>query len=92
MIFDHMIVYFTSAVCIKLNIELDIFFLKHRFTQYNDEFQKKKCVTKLHKRIRTEVISAKAFFSGSLQLSAGILNIVKKIERVMYKKCKNKIN
>lgn len=42
MIFDHMIVYFTSAVGIKLNIELDIFFLKHRFTQYNDEFQKKK--------------------------------------------------
>lgn len=55
---------------------------------------KKKCVTKLYyiKRIRTEVISAKAFFSGSLQLIAGILNIVKKIERVMYKKCKNKIN
>lgn len=26
MIFDHMIVYFTSAVGIKLNIELDIFF------------------------------------------------------------------
>lgn len=50
MIFDHMIVYFTSAVCIKLNIELDIFFLKHRFTQYNDEFKKKKCVTKLHKK------------------------------------------
>lgn len=45
-----MIVYFTSAVGIKLNIELDIFFLKHRLTQYNDEFQKKKCVTKLHKK------------------------------------------
>lgn len=43
MIFDHMIVYFTSAVGIKLNIELDIFFLKHRFTQYNDEFQKRMC-------------------------------------------------
>lgn len=31
MIFDYMIVYFIFVVGIKLNIELDIFFLKYRF-------------------------------------------------------------
>lgn len=43
MIFDHMIVYFTSAVGIKLNIELDIFFWNIDLPNIMMNLKKKMC-------------------------------------------------